>query len=63
NGDEIIIDAKKNEVNLLVDKKELAKRKKAWKQPKPRYNRGILAKYHHQVQSASEGAVTDKFGT
>lgn len=62
NGDEIIIDAQKNEVNLLVDKKELAKRKKAWKQPKPRYNRGILAKYHHQVRSASEGAVTDKFG-
>lgn len=61
NGDEIEIDAKKNQVNLLVDKKELAKRAKTWKQPKPRYNRGVLAKYYRHVTSASEGAVTDKF--
>ncbi|MFO1526526.1 MAG: dihydroxy-acid dehydratase [Turneriella sp.] len=61
NGDQIEIDAKKNQVNLLVDKKELAKRAKTWKQPKPRYNRGVLAKYYRHVTSASEGAVTDKF--
>jgi len=61
NGDEIVIDAVKKEINLLVDAKELAKRKKAWKQPKPRYQRGVLAKYRNQVCSASEGAVTDKF--
>lgn len=61
NGDEIEIDAKKNQVNMLVDKKELAKRAKTWKQPKPRYNRGVLAKYYRHVTSASEGAVTDKF--
>ena len=61
NGDEIVIDAQTNEVNLLLYKKALARRQRAWKQPRPRYNRGILAKYHHQVRSASEGAVTDKF--
>lgn len=60
NGDEIEIDAKKMQVNLLVDAKELAKRKKAWKQPKSKYNRGVLAKYRKLVASASEGAVTDK---
>lgn len=59
-GDEIEIDAKKMQLNLLVDKKELAKRKKAWKQPKIKYTRGVLAKYRALVTSASEGAVTDK---
>ncbi|MBN8223156.1 MAG: dihydroxy-acid dehydratase, partial [Spirochaetes bacterium] len=59
NGDEIEIDAKKMQVNLLVDAKELAKRKKAWKQPKSKYNRGVLAKYRKLVSTASEGAVTD----
>jgi dihydroxy-acid dehydratase len=39
---------------------ELARRKKAWKKPAPRYPRGTLAKYAHTVTSASEGAVTDK---
>ena len=39
--------------------KELADRLKRWKQPKPNYRRGILAKYAAQVSSASEGAVTD----
>lgn len=60
NGDEIEIDAKKMQVNLLVDKKELAKRKKAWKQPQSKDKRGVLAKYRTLVSSASEGAVTDK---
>lgn len=59
NGDEIEIDAKKMQVNLLVDAKELAKRKKAWKQPKSKYTRGVLAKYRKLVSTASEGAVTD----
>jgi dihydroxy-acid dehydratase len=61
-GDEIEIDAKKMQLNLLVDKKELAKRKKAWKQPKVKYTRGVLAKYRQLVGTASEGAVTDGAG-
>ncbi len=59
NGDEIHIDAKKREIELLVSKKEMAKRKKAWKQPKPRYTKGVLAKYAKLVSSASTGAITD----
>ena len=31
-----------------------------WKQPKPNYRRGVLAKYAALVSSASEGAVTDR---
>jgi len=60
NGDTITIDASKREVNLEVSVSEIKKRLKAWKQPKPRYTRGVLAKYAKLVTSASEGAVTDK---
>ena len=34
-------------------------RRKAWKQPKPGYTRGVLAKYAALVNSAHLGAVTD----
>jgi dihydroxy-acid dehydratase len=37
---------------------ELAKRKAAWKQPAPRYTRGVLGKYTQLVTPASEGATT-----
>jgi dihydroxy-acid dehydratase len=59
NGDKILIDADKCEITLDVTKKELAGRKKKWKQPKPKYRRGVLAKYAKLVSSASTGAVTD----
>lgn len=59
NGDQITIDAEKREMTLHVAKAELSKRRKAWKAPKQRYKRGVLAKYAKQVSSASTGAVTD----
>src|SRR4029079_18031845 len=59
NGDSITIDAEKKELNLEVSTSELKARKKAWKAPKPRYTRGVLAKYANAVTSASLGAVTD----
>ena len=59
NGDQITIDAQKREINVQLTKKELLQRKKNWKAPKPRYKRGVLAKYATQVSSASKGAVTD----
>ena len=61
NGDAITIDAAKRQINLNVPAAEIKKRQKAWKQPKPRYTRGVLAKYAKLVTSASEGAVTDKY--
>lgn len=59
NGDQITIDAQKREINVSLSKRELSQRKKLWNPPKPRYKRGVLAKYAQQVRSASEGAVTD----
>ncbi len=58
-GDTITIDAHKLLIQLNVPAKELAARKKKWEQPKPRYTRGVLAKFARQVSSASKGAVTD----
>jgi dihydroxy-acid dehydratase len=59
NGDTITIDAEKRELNVELNAAELKKRRKAWKAPRPRYTRGVLAKYAHLVTSASLGAVTD----
>jgi dihydroxy-acid dehydratase len=59
NGDPITIDAEKRQLNLDLPAAELKKRRKAWKAPKPRYTRGVLAKYASAVTSASLGAVTD----
>jgi dihydroxy-acid dehydratase len=58
NGDSITIDAKKRLIQLNVSKKEIEKRGKRWKQPKPRYTTGLLAKYMKLVAPASVGAVT-----
>ncbi len=58
-GDSITIDAKKRLVQLNVPAKELAARRRKWKQPKPRYTRGLMAKYVSLVSTASKGAITD----
>jgi dihydroxy-acid dehydratase len=59
NGDTITIDAEKRAITLGVSAKELKDRLAKWKQPKPRYTRGVLAKYAKLTTSASLGAVTD----
>jgi dihydroxy-acid dehydratase len=59
NGDPITIDAEKRTLNLGISASEMKARAKAWKQPKPRYTRGVLAKYAKLVNSAHLGAVTD----
>ncbi len=58
-GDSITIDAHKRLVQLNVSDAEIAKRRAAWKQPKPRYTRGALGKFIKLVSTASKGAVTD----
>ncbi len=58
-GDSITIDAHKLLLQLNVTDAELARRKAAWQPPKPRYTRGVLAKYAKLVSSARLGAVTD----
>ncbi len=58
-GDAITIDAVKRQINLGVPAAEIKKRLAKWKAPKPRYTKGVLAKYATLVNSASDGAVTD----
>jgi len=59
NGDTITIDARARRITLELPAAELKKRRKIWRAPKPRYIRGVLAKYAGAVTSASLGAVTD----
>jgi dihydroxy-acid dehydratase len=59
-GDSVTIDAHTQLIQLNVSDEEIAKRRAAWKQPKPRYTRGVLAKYARLASSASKGAVTDR---
>ena len=59
NGDTIQIDGEKKVISLKISNAEMALRRKNWKEPKPRYSKGVLAKYAKQVSSASLGAVTD----
>jgi dihydroxy-acid dehydratase len=58
-GDSITIDAKKLLIQLNVSAKELAARRKKWKQPKPRYTSGLMGKYVKLVSTATRGAITD----
>ncbi|WP_454736565.1 dihydroxy-acid dehydratase [Cupriavidus necator] len=58
-GDSITIDAHKLLLQLNVSDEELAKRRANWKQPAPRYTRGVLAKFSKLASTASKGAVTD----
>ncbi len=60
-GDSITIDADKRLLQLHVSDEELARRRAQWKQPAPRYTRGLMAKYIRLVSTASVGAVTDRF--
>ncbi|HDZ08414.1 dihydroxy-acid dehydratase [Pseudohongiella sp.] len=60
NGDEITIDAERQEVRLHLDDADIATRLEKWQKPAPRYTRGVLAKYARTVSSASDGAVTDR---
>jgi len=57
NGDIIEIDIPSNTINVKLSDGELAKRKKAWKPPKPRITKGYLAKYASMATSADTGAV------
>ena len=57
-GDAITIDAGKRLLQVNVPAKELARRRKKWKQPKPRYTHGVMTKYAKLVSTASKGAVT-----
>ena len=58
-GDEIVIDANQDILNLNVADDEMEKRRKNWKNFNSSPKSGVLAKYKRTVQSASKGAITD----
>ena len=59
-GDAITIDADRGLLQLNLSDEALKTRFEKWIPPKPRYTRGVLAKYSQEVSSASTGAVTDE---
>jgi dihydroxy-acid dehydratase len=56
-GDIISIDIPKRKIDILIDKKEMEKRLKAWKPPGPKVKKGWLARYAALATSANSGAV------
>jgi dihydroxy-acid dehydratase len=58
-GDSITIDAHQLLLQLNVAEDEIKRRRATWVQPKPRYTRGVLAKFARNAASASAGAVLD----
>ena len=56
-GDMIAIDAKKGKLDVELSKKELDKRRKAWKPRKTDFQAGALWRYAQTVGPASSGAV------
>ncbi len=58
NGDIITFDIEKRKLTLELSEEEISIRLKDWKEPLPRYKKGVMAKYARHVSSASEGAIT-----
>jgi len=60
-GDLVTIDSVQLLLQVHIDDDELARRKLGWTAPRPRYMRGVLAKFAFNASNASSGAVLDKF--
>jgi len=58
-GDMIVFDINKRELNVDISNEEMKARLKDWKAPAPRYKSGVMAKYANAVSSAARGAVTN----
>jgi dihydroxy-acid dehydratase len=59
-NDVIELDANTNTINVKLSPEEIARRRKAWKQPALKATKGILFKYAKQVKNAATGCVTDE---
>jgi len=58
-GDSVTIDAHRQLIEVNLPEATLAARRAQWRAPKPRYTRGVLAKFAALAGTASKGAVTD----
>ena len=57
-GDTIVFDIPKRELNVEISAEEMQNRLSTWKPPAPRFTNGVMAKYALLVSSSSLGAVT-----
>jgi dihydroxy-acid dehydratase len=57
-GDTITFDVTKRTLSVHLSDEEIEDRLKDWREPIPRYETGVFAKYAALVSSASEGAIT-----
>ncbi len=58
-GDEILIDIENRRLDLLVDEKELQRRKEVWKPKVKPLRRGILRRYARMALSADKGGALE----
>jgi dihydroxy-acid dehydratase len=57
-GDMVHFDVNRRLLEVEIGDEVLRQRMKEWKPPKPRYPKGVFAKYAALVASASQGAIT-----
>ncbi len=57
-GDRITFDVENRKLEVALTGEEIEDRLKDWRDPVPRYETGVFAKYAALVSSASEGAIT-----
>jgi dihydroxy-acid dehydratase len=57
-GDAVTFDIEDRKLDVALSDAEIEDRLKDWRDPQPRYETGVFAKYAALVSSASEGAIT-----
>ncbi|HEX2070056.1 MAG TPA: dihydroxy-acid dehydratase [Thermoleophilaceae bacterium] len=57
-GDTVIFDVERRELNVDLPADEIARRVAAYEPPPPKYTTGVLGKYARHVGSAAQGALT-----
>jgi dihydroxy-acid dehydratase len=57
-GDTVIFDVERRELNVDLPDDEIARRVAAYEAPAPKYTTGVLGKYARHVGSAAQGALT-----
>ena len=57
-GDTVTFDVENRKLKAALSDAEIEERLKDWRDPQPRYETGVFAKYAALVSSASAGAIT-----
>ena len=59
NGDIIEVDIPERKLNVDISENELSNRRKKWKEPEPRYERGYGYIYSKHIEQADKGCDFD----